>query len=79
MRAWIWSAVAWAEQGPDLVGIEQAGQAEEVFLLRRASRGGGAELAAVVQDPVEVNRRVEGLEGRLVLDIAGVSFALGCG
>jgi len=68
--------LALAEQGPDLVGIEQAGQAEEVFLLRRAGRGRGAELAAVVEDPVEVNGRVERLEGGPVLDIAGVALAL---
>ena len=58
--------LALAEQGPDLVGFEQAGQAEEVLLLRRPGRGGGAELAAVVEDPVEVDRGVEGLEGGLV-------------
>src|ERR1700721_2247336 len=37
-----------AERGSDLVGFQQAGQAEEVLLLGRAGRGGGAELAAVV-------------------------------
>ena len=63
--------LALAEQGPDLVGIEQAGQAEEVFLLRRAGRGRGAELAAVVEDPVEVNGRVERLEGGPVLEYRG--------
>jgi hypothetical protein len=72
--------LALAEQGADLGGVEEAGQAEEVFLLRRAGRGGGAELAAVVEDPVEVDGRVEGLEGRLVqAGVRGVSFALGLG
>jgi hypothetical protein len=71
--------LALAEQGADLVGFEQAGQAEEILLLGRPGRGGGAELAAVVQDPVEVNGRVEGLEGRLVELVGGVSLALGLG
>src|SRR5580693_5205405 len=72
--------LALAEQGPDLVGFEQAGQAEEILLLRRPGRGGGAELAAVVEDPVEVDRGVEGLEGGLVhVDIGRVALALGLG
>ena len=55
-----------AEQGADLVRLEQAGQPEEVFLFRRARGRSGAELAAVVEDPVEVGGGVEGLEGGLV-------------
>ncbi len=42
-----------AQQQPDLVGLKQPGQAEEVLILRR-----GAELGAVVQHPVEMRRRL---------------------
>src|SRR5439155_2668686 len=68
--------LALAEQGADLVRVEQAGQAEEVLFLRRACRRGGAELAAVVQHPVEVRGRVEGGEGGLVeRGVRGVALA----
>ncbi len=69
--------LALAEQGPDLVRFEQAGQAEEVLLLGRTRRGGRAELAAVVQHPVEVRGGVEGLEGRARLErVRGLALPL---
>src|ERR1039457_6739302 len=69
--------LALGEEGADLVGVEEAGQAEEVLFLGRAGRGRGAELAAVVEDPVEMRGRVERLEGGLVERAGGIALALG--
>src|ERR1035438_2521630 len=54
-----------------LLGVEQPRQAQEIlFFCRRA------ELTPVVEHPVEVRRRLQGLERRLVELIRGVPAAL---
>ena len=46
--------LALAQQGGDLLGLQEAGQPQVVLLLYTAHHGAGAELAAVEQDAVEL-------------------------
>ena len=48
----------WRSSVPDLVGVQQPGDAEEVVLLLGAHLGAGAELAAVEEHPVEGRLRL---------------------
>ncbi len=59
--------LALLEEELDLVGFEEAGDAEVVLLLLAAGMGLHAELGAVVEDAVEDGVGLQGLEGQHVL------------
>ena len=66
------------EQLAHLVGLEQPGDAEEVHLLLRPDvhLARVAELAAVVEHPVEAGLRAERLQGALEL-VGGADVGVG--
>ncbi len=61
-----------AQQGRHLVGLQQAGQADEVLFLGRADLRAGAELAAVEEHAVEGGRGLHRLERQLVTQDVGI-------
>ena len=60
-------------------GSSRPGRPRKSSSSGEPGRGRGAELAAVEQDPVEVDGRVEGLEGGLVEQVGRIPLALGLG
>src|SRR5438309_2007121 len=62
-----------AQQGGDLVRLEQTGQPQEVLLVLAARFGVRPELVAVVEDAVERRRRLERLEAGTVVEVSAVT------
>ncbi len=61
-------AAGGAQEVVHLVGVEKAGDPEELLLLGRSGSDTGAELAAVEQDAVEGGLALKRLEAELVVD-----------
>ena len=55
--------LALAQQGGDLLGLEQAGQTQVLLLLNAAHHSAGAELTAIEKHTIELGSGIHRLEG----------------